>query len=138
MTLAKFESLVVAVLLAIYAHPATGQTGSNREQQSTLDGVYTVEQARRGEKVAKDVCSACHLKDWFTLVLIPSWAGAQLSMLYELMVTTMPQDSPGGLTPQQYADVLAYIFELNEFPAGEKELSVDKEALRTIIIEEKQ
>ena len=138
MTLAKFESLVVAGLLAMYAHPATAQTASNRERQSTLDGVYTVEQARRGEKVAKDVCSACHLQDWFTLVLIPSWAGAQLSMLYELMVTTMPQDSPGGLTPQQYADVLAYVFELNELPAGKEELSADKEALRTILIEQKR
>ncbi len=138
MTLSKFPSLVVAGLLTMYAHPATAQSGSNREQQSTLDGVYTVEQARRGEKVAKDVCSACHLRDWFTEILIQSWAGAPLSMLYELMATTMPQDSPGGLTPQQYADVLAYIFELNELPAGQEELSVDREALRAILIEQKQ
>ncbi len=138
MTLPKFPSLVVAGLLTMYAHPATAQSGSNRQQQSTLDGVYTVEQARRGEKVAKDVCSACHLRDWFTEILIQSWAGAPLSMLYELMATTMPQDSPGGLTPQQYADVLAYIFELNELPAGQEELSADKEALGTIFIERKQ
>ncbi len=97
-----------------------------------------MEQARRGEKVAKDVCSACHLQDWFTEILIQSWAGAPLSMLYELMATTMPQDSPGGLTSQQYADVLAYIFELNELPAGQEELSADREALRAILIEQKQ
>ncbi len=137
-TLPKFASLVVAGLLTMYAHPATAQSGSNREQQSTLDGVYTVEQARRGEKVTKDVCSACHFQDWFTEILIQSWAGAPLSMLYELMVATMPQDSPGGLTPQQYADVLAYIFELNEFPAGQEELSANKEALRGILIEQKR
>ena len=47
----------------------------------------------------------------------------------------MPQDSPGGLTPQQYADVLAYIFELNELPAGQEELSANKEVLRGILIE---
>ncbi len=138
MTLSKFPSLVVAGLLTMYAHPATAQSGSNREQQSTLDGVYTVEQARRGEKVAKDVCSACHLRDWFTEILIQSWAGAPLSMLYELMATTMPQDSPGGLTPQQYADVLAYIFELNELPTGQKELSANKEALGIILIGRRQ
>ena len=135
MTLLKFESLVVAGLLTMFAHPATAQSGSNREQQSTLDGVYTVEQARRGETVAKDVCSECHLPDWFTEVLIQTWAGAPLSMLYELMATTMPQDSPGGLTPQQYADVLAYIFELNELPAGQEELRANKEALGKILIE---
>ncbi len=138
MTLPKLASLVVAGLLTTFAHPVTAQSGSNREQQSTLDGVYTVEQARRGEQVAKDVCSACHLQDWFTEILIQSWAGAQLSMLYELMATTMPQDSPGGLTPQQYADVLAYIFELNELPAGQEELSASKEALGTILIERKR
>ena len=138
MTLPKFESLVVAGLLTMYAHPATAQSGSDDRQQSTRDGVYTVEQARRGEKIVNDVCSACHLQDWFTEILIQSWAGAQLSMLYELMATTMPQDSPGGLTPQQYADVLAYIFELNELPAGQEELSARKEVLGTILIERKQ
>ena len=135
MTLPKSAWLVVAGLLTMSAYPATAQSGSNREQQSTLDGVYTVEQARRGEKVAKDVCSSCHLEDWFTETLMQSWAGAPLSMLYELMATTMPQDSPGGLTPQQYADVLAYIFELNELPTGQKELSANKQALRAILIE---
>ncbi len=138
MTLPKFPSLVVAGLLTMFAHPVAAQSGTNREQQSTLDGVYTVEQARRGEKIVNDVCSACHLQDWFTEILIQSWAGAQLSMLYELMATTMPQDSPGGLTPQQYADVLAYIFELNELPAGQEELSASKEALGTILIERKR
>ncbi len=138
MTLPKFESLVVAGLLTMHAYPATAQSGSDGRPQSTRDGVYTVEQARRGEKVAKDVCSACHLQDWFTEILIQSWAGAPLSMLYELMVTTMPQDSPGGLTPQQYADVLAYIFELNELPAGQEELSANKEVLGKILIERKQ
>ncbi len=138
MTLPKFASLVVAGLLTMFAHPVAAQSGTNREQQSTLDGVYTVEQARRGEQVAKDVCSACHLQDWFTVILIQSWAGAPLSMLYELMVTTMPQDSPGGLTPQQYADVLAYIFELNELPAGQEELSANKDVLAAILIQPKQ
>ena len=122
----------------MFAHPATAQSGSKREQQSTLDGVYTVEQARRGEQVAKDVCSSCHLEDWFTETLMQSWAGAPVSMLYELMATTMPPDSPGGLTAQQYADVLAYIFELNELPAGQEELSANREALMAILIEGKR
>ncbi len=134
----KFASLVVAGLLTMSAHPATAQSGSKRQQQSTLDGVYTVEQARRGELVAKDVCSSCHLEDWFTETLMQSWAGAPVSMLYELIATTMPQDSPGGLSQQQYADVLAYIFELNELPAGQEELSASKEVLGTILIERRQ
>ncbi len=138
MTLPKFASLVVAGLLTMYAHPATAQSGSDGQRQSTRDGVYTVEQARRGEKIVAETCGACHMQDWFVETLMQSWAGASVGMLYELIATTMPQDSPGGLSQQQYADVLAYIFELNELPAGEEELSADKEALRAILIEQKR
>ena len=138
MTLPKFASLVVAGLLTMFADPVTGQSGTNREQQSTLDGVYTVEQARRGEKIVAETCGACHMQDWFVETLMQSWAGAPVSMLYELIATTMPQDSPGGLSQQQYADVLAYIFELNELPAGQEELSASKEVLGTILIERRQ
>ena len=138
MTLPKFASLVVVGLLTMYAHPAMAQSGSDGQGQSTLDGVYTVEQARRGEKIVAETCGACHMQDWFVETLMQSWAGAPVGMLYELIATTMPQDSPGGLSQQQYADVLAYIFELNELPAGQKELSASKEVLGTILLERKQ
>ena len=75
------------------------------------------------------------MEDWFTGSLLESWAGATVEMLYELIRTTMPQDRPSSLERQQYADVLAYIFELNGLPAGQQELSADKEALRAILIE---
>ena len=134
----KVASLVVAGLLTMYAHPAMAQSGSDGQRQSTRDGVYTVEQARRGEKVVAETCGACHMQDWFVETLMQSWAGAPVGMLYELIATTMPQDSPGGLSQQQYADVLAYIFELNELPAGQKELSASKEVLGTILLERKR
>ena len=103
--------------------------------KSILEGVYTEEQARRGEKITNDVCSNCHMEDWFTGSLLASWAGATVEMLYELISTTMPEDRPASLERQQYADVLAYIFELNGVPTGQEELSADKEALRAILIE---
>ena len=101
MTLSKFTSLVVVGLLTMYAHPAMAQSGSDGQQQSTLDGVYTVEQARRGEKIVAETCGACHMQDWFVETLMQSWAGASVGMLYELIATTMPQDSPGGLPAGQ-------------------------------------
>jgi len=41
----------------------------------------------------------------------------------------MPEDNPGELSEQTYADVLAYLFQANEFPAGNEELPPDVDAL---------
>ncbi len=48
------------------------------------------------------------------------------------MRTSMPLDKPATLSRQQSADVLAYIFSVNKFPAGEVELSRQAEILNTI------
>jgi hypothetical protein len=44
----------------------------------------------------------------------------------------MPDDDPGSLTGQQYADLLAYVFSLNKFPAGTTELATNTEPLKQI------
>ncbi len=124
----------VGTLVLTLARGAAAQADPGATK-SVLEGVYTEEQARRGEKITNDVCGACHMEDWFTGSLLESWAGATVEMLYELIRTTMPQDQPGSLERQQYADVLAYIFELNGLPAGQEELSARKEALRAILIQ---
>ena len=49
----------------------------------------------------------------------------------------MPQDSPGRLSRQQYADIVARILNANEFPAGESELGTDVAVLKQILIQEK-
>jgi hypothetical protein len=51
---------------------------------------------------------------------------------------TMPFDSPGKLTAEQYADVIAYIFSANKFPAGDKELAHDTAPLQTIQLDAKK
>jgi hypothetical protein len=51
------------------------------------------------------------------------------------MSTTMPQDNPGSLAPQEYADILAFFFQLNGFPSGSRELPGDQDALGAIMIE---
>ena len=78
------------------------------------------------------------MEDWFAQTVLQAWSGAPLSFLYELISTTMPEDRPGTLEPQEYADVLAYIFELNGLPPGQEELSPTKDAFDKIIIEHKR
>jgi hypothetical protein len=47
----------------------------------------------------------------------------------------MPKNEPGSLSPEEYADVLAYLLKLNLMPAGPAELPPDSSALRTIRID---
>jgi len=44
----------------------------------------------------------------------------------------MPEDNPGSLQPQQYADILAMFLRLNEYPVGSDELKGTPEAMKAI------
>ena len=125
-------TLFLVILSAVLVVPVSAQTD---EPSSVRDGVYTEAQARRGEKIYNDVCIACHMPEWFAGTFLESWNGTRVSALYELISTTMPEDRPGGLKKRQYADVLAYIFQMNGLPAGETELQSQREALGKILIE---
>ena len=48
--------------------------------------------------------------------------------------STMPVGGAGTLKPQEYADLLALIFELNKFPAGSQELPAVRDQLDLITI----
>ena len=55
-------------------------------------------------------------------------------VLQLLAASTMPVGSPKTLSPQEYADLLAFLFELNKFPAGQSELTPAREQLESITI----
>ena len=97
------------------------------------DGVYTSEQADRGELVARQVCFACHgQRDWVTPVMIPIWSGRPILDFYDNLMFTMPYDNPASLSREQYADVLSYILELNGVPAGSTPLPANARGLGEI------
>jgi hypothetical protein len=50
----------------------------------------------------------------------------------------MPADKPGSLSRPQNADLLAYIFQVNQYPAGKSDLPSDAEGLKKIRIEAKK
>ena len=47
----------------------------------------------------------------------------------------MPEDNPGSLNAQQYADVVAYFLQLNRVPTGAEELKGDADVLTRIQVE---
>lgn len=93
---------------------------------------YTSAQAQRGQQVFQEVCSYCHSpSDWSKPEFLRAWSDKPVHDLFDLIHTTMPQDAPGSLSRQQYADVVAYILSLNNVPSGSAELGTDDASLRS-------
>jgi len=47
----------------------------------------------------------------------------------------MPSENPNSLPARDYRDVVTYILQENNFPAGEAELPIDDERLNQILIQ---
>ena len=120
------------------------QEPSAPTSRSVWDGVYTEEQAKRGESVYLKECDACH-GDQLTGgesappltggAFLSNWNGLTLGDLFDRIRKTMPQTNPGRLTRQQDADVLAYMLSRNKFPPGKTELYRQSEMLKEIRFE---
>ena len=112
--------------------------------RSVWDGVYTEEQAKRGEELYRKECASCHGD---TLVggggaapltggaFLSNWNGLTVGDLFDRIRKTMPQGSLGKLSKQQDADILAYLLSFNKFPAGKTELQKQVEFLKEIRFE---
>ena len=107
-----------------------------QEMQSTTAGVYTPPQAARGEELYMSVCVSCHPAGTYKAAgFRATWTGRPLSELYDQIKEKMPKNDPASLTPDECAQVLAYLLKINGLPAGETELSSDIAKLKKIRIE---
>jgi len=115
--------------------------------RSVWDGVYTKEQAARGKTAYQEECLKCHGENLGggeagpTLTgqdFLQKWNGKTAGDLFGLLRKTMPSDDPGGLSIRQYTDLLAFILNANDFPAGQRELDRDLASLNEIRIETKR
>ena len=102
---------------------------------SVRDGVYTEVQADRGAEKFGQSCAGCHETDRFVGEQMKPWVNQSAYRFFRVVRLTMPEEDPGSLTRQQYADILAYIFRLNGFKAGSDELKGTDEAMRAVRLE---
>src|SRR5215467_6850813 len=95
--------------------------------KSVKEGVYTAEQAKRGEALYKENCSACHgdnlegsgpMPPLAGKDFLANWTGKTVGDLFEKTSTTMPATAPGSLTPEQAADVISFLLSKDAFPSG--------------------
>ena len=118
-----------------------------QDTSSVWDGVYTDEQATRGETAYEQECATCHLADLLGDGIAPAltgaafdfrWSDLSVGDMFVAIRATMPQGAPASLSPQGYSDIVAYMLLKNDFPAGDKELPTDEAALNAIIITSEQ
>lgn len=122
--------------LFLLAAPPGIARAQDSSPASTLDGVYTEGQARKGESTFGKQCTACHVPAAITgLPFRKVWSGRTVGEFFELIRTTMPEDNPGKLNRGQYLDIIAYLLKLNGYPPGEKPLPADDAALQRIRID---
>ena len=121
-----------------------GKETSGEAPTSVWDGIYTEEQAQRGEPLYAKGCAECHgielEGDDMSPPLVGSdflwdWSGLTVGDLFERLKISMPEGDPRSMTTQEKADVLAFMLLKNDFPVGDKELASSTQALRPIVFE---
>jgi mono/diheme cytochrome c family protein len=141
----RFFAFAAVAALALWVSPllvrSAPQAGTT---VSVWDGVYTEAQAKRGGEAYTASCASCHGESLEGEGQAPSLSGPEFTGnwnkqnvddLFEIVKSTMPGDKPGSLSRAKNADIIAYIFQVNGFPAGKNDLPADAESLKKIRIE---
>jgi mono/diheme cytochrome c family protein len=135
------KTIPMMIVGAVFAVTAMHVAVSAQATKSVNDGVYTAEQAKRGEALYKETCAACHgdnlegsgpMPPLSGKDFLSNWQGKTLGDVFEKTTTSMPATAPGTLTPEQAADILAYVLSVGKYPAGSAPLATKVEPLLEI------
>ena len=120
--------------VALSAYALTGVfsvTGYAGQSRTVAQGVYSQDQAKRGQDLYTTECAACH-GDMLEGSVGPALAGNEflgdfgglaVKELVDRIQNTMPQQTPGTLTRAQSLDLTAYVLQGGKYPAGAAPLS---------------
>jgi mono/diheme cytochrome c family protein len=117
-------ALTLAASAAFTTHSLSAQSG----------GPYTADQAKAGAAIFAAQCSQCHGQklegDSGPQLAGPDfmskWTGQTADDLRDVIATQMPLTNPGSLKPNEVLQVLSYILQQNNYPAGASELTAPK------------
>jgi mono/diheme cytochrome c family protein len=135
----------VAILAAVGAGAlgAAVLRGQAPAVSTTNDGVFSQAQVIRGAEVYQQACASCHDAQLTGSGTAPAltgadfnanWNGETLGAFFERVVQTMPADNPGSLSRGQTAELVAFMLNFNQYPAGPADLPTDATALDAIKI----
>jgi mono/diheme cytochrome c family protein len=137
-----FTAAATVLIMTATRAQETSSSTSSTTTSSASGGVFSAEQAKRGQMLFNEKCVACHGDDLKGSGSAPGlvgddfkgFVGRSVGDLASEIRQIMPADDPGTLTPPQAADLSAYILSRNNWPAGEKELPADTTLLKQIPI----
>jgi len=113
-------------------------TAFAQQPRTTWSGIYTNEQAARGEKLYVEQCAQCHGDGLGGVESAPAltgdmfnsnWEGVPLGDLLDRIRISMPQNKPGSLSRAQTADIVAHMLKVGGFPSGDTPLDGQAGAL---------
>jgi mono/diheme cytochrome c family protein len=135
-------AIFVLSVVAVF-HPSHAQQ-TDKASRTVWEGVFTKEQAKRGEGLYAQHCSSCHGPDLSGndeaapltgSAFLANWDGLTVGDLTERVRVSMPPNNLGRLSRQQIVDILSYVLSADNFPAGKTELDPKAEMLKQIRIE---
>lgn len=130
-------------MIAVLAFGVAGGAAFAGPTRSVWNGVYTDAQSKRGKVEYDAVCAECHgptltggdnVPDLSGDAFLANWDGLSAQDLFNRIRTTMPASKPGTLSDAVTVEVMAYMFQVNRFPAGDTELPKDPGILKEIAI----
>lgn len=136
--------VALAGAATVVALSATYSVVTAQPTTSVWSGVYSVAQAARGGPIYGNACAECHgpaLEGGETAPALAgddfrwAWHGLSIGDLFERIRISMPEGNPASLSRRDKADVLAYMLEQNDFPAGDTDLRDRTAPLRSIALE---
>jgi quinoprotein glucose dehydrogenase len=139
-----FATRMLKHALYVAAVAAATVLAAAQSVTSVWDGVFTEEQARRGEAAYRQHCANCHgtgleggdmTPPLVGGVFTSNWNDLTVGDLFERIRTTMPLDNPGKVTRQENVDIIAFVLKTNSLPAGATELPAEPGALKQLRIE---
>ena len=120
---------------ALSVMPAAQHAAASTPGDASLPALYTVAQAEQGAQVFASKCVACHGanlqgtaapsvagNDFLTTAEHDGWT---LEIIRYLVFKLMPLNASGSLSPDAYADVMAYLLASNCYPAGNTPFPTD-------------
>jgi mono/diheme cytochrome c family protein len=124
-------------LIGLVAAVAIAQEAS----RSVWDGVYTEDQAKRGQALYNSECASCHGDQLNGGEMAPplaggefmsNWGGLTVGDLFERIRTGMPPGTPTKVGRDAKVAIVTYMLQYNKFPAGKDELPGQTEAMKQI------
>jgi mono/diheme cytochrome c family protein len=129
----RWRLLTLALGFALHlGQTARPAHAADKAVRTVWDGVYSAAQADRGQSDYGWYCGKCHGEDLTASgnvlrggKFMDHWREDNLKSLFSTLRDTMPRGAPRSLDDDEYLDIVAYLLQVNAFPAGSDPLTAD-------------